>query len=76
MDYLSQPIIDNMIAIQNNLDIDPIEKFTRLYHDTSTIKLARDDGFEFMTQMLFNEENKPFLNGITEADPQKMPTYL
>ncbi len=66
LEYLSQPIIDNMISIMENPNISAIEKFTKLYQDTASIKVAYGEGLEMLSQALYMERNKPVLNNVID----------
>jgi len=66
LEFLSQPIIDNMISIMENPNISAIEKFSRLYQDTASIKVAYGEGLEMLSQALYMECNKPVLNNVID----------
>jgi len=66
LDYVSSPIIENMKNIADDQTLNAVEKFTRLYQTTATLKVKYGHGLKVLSQALYQNNNKPFLNNVMD----------
>lgn len=66
LEHLKRPIIDNMRVIQGDDQLNAKEKFVHLYQETASLKVSYGEGLEMLSQVLYQERNKPILNQVND----------